>query len=578
MGAYYADPGGDSKTGETYVVFGSGAGFAASLDLSTLDGNNGFRLDGIDAGDYSGRSVSNAGDVNGDGYDDILIGAYFAGSGGDNQAGETYVVFGSGSGFAASLDLETLDGSNGFRLDGIDANDRSGISVSNAGDVNGDGYDDILVGAYWADSGGDSAAGETYVVFGSGSGFAASLDLSTLDGSNGFRLDGIDVDDYSGRSVSNAGDVNGDGYDDILVGAFYGDPGGDSNAGETYVVFGSGAGFAASLDLSTLDGSNGFRLDGIDADDWSGYSVSTAGDVNGDGYDDILVGAYQADPGGNSRAGETYVVFGDDFTDAVTHAGTTAADTLTGDGTANVIVAGRGNDLVTGGGGADVIYAAEGDDTITVSDTAFARIDGGSGDDTLILDGSGLTLDLTAIADSDLVEIETIDITGSGNNTLTLDVLEVLNSSNTSNTLTVIGNAGDSVNFGPGWTWHVTPSGTQQRFTQGAATLMVSAEVTTSSHDQAVIELDSLDGSNGFRLDGIDANDYSGYSVSTAGDVNGDGYDDILVGAYRGDPGGDSNAGETYVVFGSGDGFAASLDLENARRQQRLPAGRHRWV
>ncbi|MFP6769773.1 MAG: integrin alpha, partial [Planctomycetaceae bacterium] len=104
------------------------------------------------------------------------------------------------------------------------------------------------------------------------------LDLSTLDGSNGFRLDGIDVDDYSGYSVSTAGDINGDGYADILVGA----AGADSFTGETYLVFGSGSGFAASVDLSTLDGTDGFRLDGIDTSDSFGYSVSTAGDINGD--------------------------------------------------------------------------------------------------------------------------------------------------------------------------------------------------------------------------------------------------------------------------------------------------------
>ena len=93
------------------------------------------------------------------------------------------------------------------------------------------------------------------------------FDLSTLDGSNGFRLDGVDAGDYFGHSVNTAGDVTGDGFDDIMMGASGGDPGGDSTAGETYVVFGSGSGFAASLDLSTLDGSNGFRLDGIDEGD-----------------------------------------------------------------------------------------------------------------------------------------------------------------------------------------------------------------------------------------------------------------------------------------------------------------------
>ncbi len=121
------------------------------------------------------------------------------------------------------------------------------------------------------------------MVFGKASGFAASLDLSTLNGSNGFRLDGIDADDFSGKSVASAGDVNGDGVDDLLIGAYGGDPGGDISAGETYVVFGKASGFAASLDLSTLDGSNGFRLDGIDVFDESGSSVASAGDVNGDG-------------------------------------------------------------------------------------------------------------------------------------------------------------------------------------------------------------------------------------------------------------------------------------------------------
>ena len=85
------------------------------------DGTNGFRLDGIDAGDFSGGSVASAGDVNGDGFDDVIIGAAFADPSGNNTAGETYIVFGRASGFDASLDLATVDGSNGFRLDGIDS-------------------------------------------------------------------------------------------------------------------------------------------------------------------------------------------------------------------------------------------------------------------------------------------------------------------------------------------------------------------------------------------------------------------------------------------------------------------------
>jgi hypothetical protein len=299
IGAYRADPGGDNLAGESYVVFGKADGFGASLDLSTLDGTNGFRLDGIDANDLSGFSVASAGDINGDGFDDILIGAWGGAPGGDNYAGESYVAFGKAGGFGASLDLSTLDGTNGFRLDGIDGGDLSGWSVASAGDVNGDGFDDILIGARGGDPGSDSAAGESYVVFGKAGGFGASLDLASLDGTNGFRLDGIDPDDRSGQSVASAGDVNGDGFDDILVGAPRAKTG-ISEEGETYIVFGKAGGFGPSLNVAALDGNNGFRLDGLDEDDRSGWSVASAGDVNGDGFDDILIGAYGGDPGGDS--------------------------------------------------------------------------------------------------------------------------------------------------------------------------------------------------------------------------------------------------------------------------------------
>jgi hypothetical protein len=166
-----------------------------------------------------------------------------------------------------ALKLSQIDGTNGFRLDGIDdPADRSGTSVAGGGDVKGDGIDDLVIGAPGGRYLYSSSAGASYVVFGSSAGFAASLDLAALDGANGFRLDGIDAYDQSGRSVSGAGDVNGDGIDDLIIGAPLADPGGRYEAGESYVVFGSAAGFAASLDLSALDGTDGFRI-GPDLDD-----------------------------------------------------------------------------------------------------------------------------------------------------------------------------------------------------------------------------------------------------------------------------------------------------------------------
>jgi len=112
--------------------------------------------------------------------------------------------------------------------------------------------------------------------------FTSPFELSSLDGSNGFVINGIDADDQSGRSVSFAGDINGDGIDDLVIGARYADPNG-SASGESYIVFGTSSGFSASLELSALNGSNGFVLNGIDATDLSGFSVSAAGDINGDG-------------------------------------------------------------------------------------------------------------------------------------------------------------------------------------------------------------------------------------------------------------------------------------------------------
>src|SRR4028118_39237 len=305
-----ADPNGIPNAGQSYVVFGSNSGFGAGLNLSELNGSNGFAINGIAAGDFSGKSVSSAGDVNGDGIDDLIIGAVSADPNGIPNAGQSYVVFGSNSGFGADLNLSELNGSNGFAINGIATGDASGYSVSSAGDVNGDGFDDLIIGASSANPNGIPNAGQSYVVFGSNSGFAADLNLSTLSGSNGFALNGIAAGDSSGRSVSSPGDVNGDGFDDLIIGAVFAGPNGIPNAGQSYVVFGRNSGFAAGLNLSELNGSNGFAINGIAADDWSGTSVSSAGDVDGDGIDDLIIGAVGADPNGISYAGQSYVLFG----------------------------------------------------------------------------------------------------------------------------------------------------------------------------------------------------------------------------------------------------------------------------
>ena len=292
IGAREADP---------KVVFGSVGGFPANLELSSLDGTNGFTLLRTAVDERAGW-VSGAGDVNGDGLNDVIIGAPRTNS----FAGVVYVVFGSAGGFPAEFELSSLDGSNGFKLSGVKAYDRAGFAVNKAGDVNGDGWDDIIIGALAADPNG-SYSGATYVVFGRPLGFPADLNLGRLNGINGFKLSGERPDDRSGRAVSGAGDVNGDGLDDIIIGAD-GAPNGGSR-GAIYVVFGRMQGFPANVELASLDGSNGFTIWGQSTADILGRRVSGAGDVNGDGLDDVIIGAFGADPNGD-KSGAAYVVFG----------------------------------------------------------------------------------------------------------------------------------------------------------------------------------------------------------------------------------------------------------------------------
>jgi hypothetical protein len=424
VGARDADPNG-SGSGASYVVFGKTD--ATAVELSDVEaGSGGFVINGVSADDLSGWSVSSAGDVNGDGFDDLIVGAVNDDPNGSNS-GASFVVFGKTDGTAVTLsDIEA--GTGGFVINGVSAGDYSGGSVSSAGDVNGDGFDDLIVGARGADPNGNYS-GASYVVFGKTDGTA--VDLSAIEaGTGGFVINGGSQYDFSGTSVSSAGDVNGDGFDDLIVGASGAIPNG-LFSGASYVVFGKTDGTA--VELSAIEaGTGGFVINGASTHDFSSNSVSSAGDVNGDGFDDLIVGAVGADPNGtysgasyvvfgktdgtavelsaieagtggfvingasmfdftgfsvsaagdvngdgfddlivgnssqSSPFGSSYVIFGGNFTGAATEVGTIGDDSLTGTAANDVIFAGTGDDTLDGGGGSDRLSGGAGADVFTL--------------------------------------------------------------------------------------------------------------------------------------------------------------------------------------------------------------------
>ncbi len=272
------------------------AAFPLTMQTSSLNGRNGFRMAGVEGGDLFGTSVA-AGDMNGDGMPDLFVGANGLNYGGgdiQNFRGGGFVVFGRKTGFPTNLDVSTLNGSNGFRLNG-GPRERMGASAS-FGDFNGDGIDDLVIaggGRLSHASSGSGTAPPVYVVFGTRSSFPAVLSLPSLDGNNGFKIRSSDATTDWTFSASRAGDINGDGKQDLLIA--------EQVSKQAFVVYGRSSGFPSTLFSADLDGSNGFRITTVNAAPQFGSGLGAAGDINDDGLDDLIIGG---------KNGPDYVVFG----------------------------------------------------------------------------------------------------------------------------------------------------------------------------------------------------------------------------------------------------------------------------
>jgi hypothetical protein len=269
VGAYQYDNG-QADEGAAFIYHGSASGIN-SVPATTVESNQ--------AAAYFGYSVAAAGDVNGDGYSDVIVGAYLY----DNaqaDEGAAFIYHGSAAGINATV-------ASMVESNQVGAN--SGVSVAAAGDINGDGYGDVIVGAWLYDNG-QTDEGAAYIYHGSSSGInttAAAI------------LERNQASAFMGFSVASAGDVNGDGYNDVIIGAFLYDNG-QVDEGVAFVYHGSASG---------INTSPAVILETNQASAYFGYSVAGAGDVNGDGYGDVIVGAKAFDDG-DTDEGAAFVFHG----------------------------------------------------------------------------------------------------------------------------------------------------------------------------------------------------------------------------------------------------------------------------
>ena len=535
--------------GKAYIYHGGASGPSLTPD---------WESSGEDLADTGfGQAVATAGDVDGDGFSDVIVGAHRYDSAGTNN-GKAYLYLGDSGGVQSTPD---------WTSSGDDNTDNAyyGILLAPAGDVNGDGYSDIIVGAY-GQAGVNPGAGKAYVYHGGSGGLSLTEDWSS-------QGDDDQIGATFGLGVASAGDVNGDGYSDVIVGASIYDTATHTDAGKVYVFHGSSGGLSAIADWTSS---------GDDNQDGASYGmiVSTAGDVNGDGYADVIVGAYGYDVVG-TYDGKAYVYrgspsglldtplwtsTGDDQDGAHYGRYVSTAGDVNGDGYADIIVGARFQDTPTANAGKVFVY--EGGPTGPSTTPTWTS----SGDD-----------------QADAHFGQTVALAGDVNGDGFSDVLIGANSFTTAN-----GDVGKAyVYYGSGsglsaaydrrllgdgvqnswFGWSVDTAGDVDG--DGYDDVIVSAQQFDTANQDAGKAYVYLGGATGlgftpaWESSGDDvANARFGNSVSTAGDVNGDGYSDVIIGAHWHDTASNTAAGKAYVYHGGSSGLSTTPNWESIEEDQ----------
>ena len=536
--SWYED--GDYHEGGAFAYYGSASGLGPDGTTDNAD----WMVESNNPGSRMGVSVDTAGDVNGDGYSDVIVGAeYFSTI--DNE-GKAFVYHGSASGLSATPSWTAV---------GSAYQDYFGQSVSTAGDVNGDGYSDVVVGAYLHDNG-QTNEGKIYVYHGSSSGLSPGYNWSYEQNVASAKL---------GKSVSTAGDVNGDGYSDIIVG-LPGYPFTFDGAGLAFIFHGSATGLNSSwnryLYSRDLAGSDTSQLNAN-----FGCSVSTVGDVNGDGYSDVIVGAYLYDAG-QTNEGQAYLYHGSasgvestcvwigasnnensEYGYSVANAGD-----VNGDGFSDVVIGARYHDGSYENGGAAYVYYGIPSGLSSTPNRTYESNQG----------GAQLGYSVASAG----------DVNRDGYSDVIVGAPQYDNGTDSEGRAYVY--HGSSSGLSASYSWVAESDSWYAAFGSSVST---AGDVNGDGYSDVVVgapasgdyalagriyiyhgSASGLSTSEARLIIGDTNYDRLGSSVSSAGDVNGDGFGDVIAGAPHGYDAFVEGYGKVYVYYGAASGIGASAN------------------
>ena len=513
-----------SSEGAAFVYRGSSTGISSTIHWQAVSGSSGGHL---------GQSVATAGDVNGDGCADVIVGSADYDTGGGN-IGIALVWYGGANGLGTDGTVANADWSDTGSLNAF-----FGRSVATAGDVNGDGFSDIIVGAE-RDANGQATEGRAFVYRGSGDGIRTT------------STDGLPADQAlanMGWSVAGAGDVNNDGYSDVIVGA----PDYDNGigfVGAAFVFHGSAANLSNAFDWAAYGGSLNQSF---------GVSVAGAGDVNGDGYSDVIVGDDMYPAGtGNPPWGRAYVYLGSSSGLAASAAWFDLGDEDNGRFGHSVASAGD----VNGDGYSDILVGAHGAGS-SFAGKAFAYLGSSTGlpaTPNWTVTGSGFGTNLGSSVAS----------AGDVNGDRYSDVVIGAPGHDAEGAVFVYNGSGAGLELAPSFTYEGTVGGSVGESVASAGDVnkdgyadIVVGDSTANNLAAPGRALVFLGGASGVQatpriLNGTTADGRFGFSVSSAGDVNGDGFSDIIVG----EPFSDSDTGAAYIFLGASDGTSTAVATE----------------